>query len=142
MRARAWTQSTCIAVIGTAILGYNFDAHASGCIKEVKVPIRFARGATCWAYSGPGNTFVGNFLAQQFVTVKAIVERYDDSIGVNLDNAQPSIAGPGNSFESNVDSPDEQLRYLTPREGLYQITIGPCAAWGSDVVIKVCAVSK
>ena len=117
-------------------------AHASGCNKEVKVPIHFARGAACWTYSGRGNTFAGRFSAAQFITIKAIVERYDDSVGVNLDDAQLSIAGPRDLFESNSESPNEQLKYFTPVAGKYQITIGPCAAWGSEVVIKVCAATK
>ena len=68
----------------------------------------------------------------------ASVERHEDSVRTDLDDAQLSISGPGVVFEGN-DGPNEQLKHFTKKAGTYEISIGPCAAWGSEVVIKVCA---
>ena len=69
-------------------------ATASGCIREVKVPIRFERGAVCWTYHGMGNTFLGNFGSGQLVTAKAIVEEYlGDDPAVNLEGAVARLVG-------------------------------------------------
>ena len=42
-----------VALTQASIL-YGSAADASGCNKEVKVPIHFVRGAACWNYSGRG----------------------------------------------------------------------------------------
>ena len=113
-------------------------AQASFCDKVVTAPIRFAHGAACWTYAGPANRFTGKFKAGQRITVRAIVERHEDSVRTDLDDAQLSISGPGVVFEGN-DGPNEQLKHFTKKAGTYEISIGPCAAWGNEVIIKVCA---
>jgi hypothetical protein len=125
-------------------LVFNFlplDVHASGCVQETVVPIHFQPKAVCWQYSGTGNTFVGQFGAGQRITAAGIGEsNSDDGSGQTL--VEPmrlslSISGPQNF--SATSEPNADLDTHLGIAGQYVISISPCAAWGSEVMIKICA---
>jgi hypothetical protein len=113
---------------------------ASGCEHDIVVPIRFQSGAVCWQHVGAGTTFTGQFGAHQHVTAAAIGQFYNaDSTHewVTTGPWQLSVSGPNGFFASagNNNTVDTVL----PQAGQYSFQVGPCAVWGSQGMIEICA---
>ena len=111
----------------------------AGCNREVVVPIRFAQGAVCWQHVGGGTTFTGQFGARQHVTAAAIGQFYNADgkrEWVTTGTWQLSISGPG-GFAASGDN--GQLDTILPASGQYSFQIGPCAVWGNQGMIEICA---
>lgn len=112
---------------------------ATGCNREIVVPIRFQQGSVCWQHVGPGTTFKGQFGARQHVTAAAIGQFHnvdERRTWVTTGHWQISISGPGGFFANGEDG---QLDTVLPHPGEYTFSIGPCAVWGGDGMIEICA---
>jgi hypothetical protein len=112
---------------------------ASGCNREIVVPIRFQQGAVCWQHVGVGTTFTGQFGARQRVTAAAIGQSYnsdDRHTWVTTGHWQISLSGPGGFFANGENG---ELDAILPRAGEYSFSIGPCAVWGNQGMIEICA---
>ena len=105
------------------------------CDKVVTAPIRFAHGAACWTYAGPANTFTGKFKAGQRITVRAIVERHEDSVTTDLDDAQLSISGTG--VVRGQRRSRRATQTLHEKSGYLRNQYRPLCSLGSEVVIKL-----
>jgi hypothetical protein len=111
----------------------------AGCNKPVVVPIRFQSGAVCWQHVGGGTTFTGAFGARQHVTAAAIGQFYNSDgkqEWVTTGTWQISISGPGGFFANGENG---QLDTVLPAAGQYSFEIGPCAVWGNQGMIEICA---
>lgn len=114
--------------------------RASGCVHEIVVPIRFAPGAVCWRHVGVGTTFDGQFAAHQHVTASAIGQTYNSDgarTWVTTGPWQVFVSGPGGFFAGSNEN--GQLDAVLPRAGRYSFSIGPCAVWGNEGTIEICA---
>jgi hypothetical protein len=114
--------------------------HATGCVKEIGVPIRFQPGAVCWRHVGLGTTFKGQFDANQHITASAIGQTYNSDgtrSWVTTGPWQLSVTGPGGFFAA--DNGNDQLDIVLSRAGQYSFSIGPCAVWGNQGTIEICA---
>jgi hypothetical protein len=111
----------------------------AGCNRPIVVPIHFQQGAFCWQHSGIGTTFTGDFGARQRVTVAAHGQ-FENSDGtrtwVTTGPWQISISGPGGFF---TGSENGQIEAILPASGPYTFEIGPCAVWGNQGMIEICA---
>ena len=132
-----------VAVV-MAVLGCGGTAFGSGCTTEIKVPIKFNRGASCWNYTGVGTTFYGNFAANQHITAQAIGTGIGDEVTVmrlSLNafshNAIVNDAGKHVDYVALTDEYGNFDTY-TGLPGSYSFSISPCSAWGSPVMIMIC----
>jgi hypothetical protein len=135
-------------LVGVITLGFGTSALGSGCMTEIKVPIKFERGAACWSYSGVGTTFYGNFAAQQHITAQAIGIGYGDEIttmhltvGAYSRNAIINDSGRRVDYSANADDNGNFDSY-TGLPGSYSFSISPCSAWGNPVMIIICTGNK
>jgi hypothetical protein len=114
-------------------------SFATSCNREIVVPIRFQQGAVYWQHVGAGTTFNGQFGAHQHVTAAAIGQTYNadnNRTWVTTGHWQISVSGPGGFFANGEDG---QLDAILPRAGEYTFSIGPCAVWGNQGMIEICA---
>jgi hypothetical protein len=118
----------------------SLGALASSCLHEIVVPIRFQQGAVCWRHVGVGTTFKGQFGAGQHVTASAIGEfENSDARGARIATGpwKLSVTGPaGFSADTNDDG---VLDALLPQNGEYNFVTYPCAIWGNQGMIEICA---
>jgi hypothetical protein len=115
------------------------SSWATGCNREIVVPIRFQEGTVCWQHVGVGTTFNGQFGARQHVTAAAIGQFYNSDNSrtrVTTGHWQISVSGPG-GFLANGE--DGQLDAILPQAGEYTFSVGPCAVWGNQGMIEICA---
>jgi hypothetical protein len=113
---------------------------ASGCQQPINVPIRFSAGAVCWRHSGPGTTFNGQFAAHQHVTASAAGQTINSDgrrTWVTTGPWQLYLTGPG-GFSASADDAG-RLDAVLPRSGAYVFEIGPCAVWGNQGQVEICA---
>src|SRR5690242_20286422 len=87
------------AASAIVVLLASFPAGASSCVKPVTQKIAFAKGATCWTYSGKATHFEGSFAAGQKVTVTMTGEllEYNEktkAIETKWGARVPSVTGP------------------------------------------------
>ncbi len=114
--------------------------YASGCQREITVPIRFGPGAACWRHVGIGTTFNGQFAARQHVTAAAFGQTYNSDgkrVWVTTGPWQLYVTGPGGFSAAANDK--GRLDVLLPRAGQYSFSIGPCAVWGNRGTVEICA---
>jgi hypothetical protein len=114
-------------------------AGATGCMREIPVPIRFQQGAVCWRHVGVGTTFSGQFGARQHVTAIATGQTLNADAThtwVTTGPWQLSVTGP-NGFFANA-SDNGQLDTVLPAAGSYSFSIGPCAVWGNQGTVEIC----
>jgi hypothetical protein len=137
-------QSFCRSLLPAAILigcAAPVSSWASGCNREIVVPIRFQQGSVCWQHVGVGTTFTGQFGAHQRVTGAALGQFYsaDDNNRTSITAGpwQISVTGPDGFSASAGDN--GQLDAILPKAGRYSISVGPCAIWGSQGMIEICA---
>jgi hypothetical protein len=115
------------------------SVHASSCQREIKVPIQFQRGTTCWRHTGVGTTFTGEFAAHQHVTTSATGQTLNSDgkrTWVTTGPWQIYLTGPGGFSASAVNG---SLNAVLPRGGTYSFSIGPCAVWGNQGTVEICA---
>lgn len=131
----------CMVSIGLFAAFVPVPTWAGGCNREIVVPIRFQQGSVCWQHIGAGTTFTGEFGAHQHVTAAALGQFY--SVGdhnrtmVATGAWQISVTGPG-GFSASAGE-NGQLDMVLPRAGQYSFSVGPCAIWGNQGMIEICA---
>jgi hypothetical protein len=124
---------------GFAVGGFVLEAQASACNNPKTVQIQFHRGATCWAYSGKAEVFVGKFKAGQRLMISAVGSEQDmgsngrivthqapRDIDVSLKGATPTVALSNGQM-------------VTPATGTYTFSLVPCADWGLPAQVQICA---
>jgi hypothetical protein len=111
----------------------------AGCNRPIVVPIHFQQGSFCWQHSGIGTTFTGDFGARQHVSASAHGQFFESDgtrTSVTTGPWQISVSGPGGFFASGENG---QLEAVLPASGPYTFEIGPCAVWGGQGMIEICA---
>ena len=115
-------------------------AWASSCLHEIIVPIRFRPGAVCWRHVGVGTTFKGQFGAHQHITASALGE-FENSDGtrtwITTGPWKLSVTGP-DGFSAGTND-DGELEAVLPQGGEYSFVTYPCAIWGNQGMIEICA---
>ena len=114
--------------------------RATGCVHDIVVPIQFRQGAVCWRHVGVGTTFNGRFGVHQRVTATAIGQTYNSDgkrSWVTTGPWQLSVTGPDGFFAAANEH--GQLDVVLPQAGQYSFSIGPCAVWGNQGTIEICA---
>jgi hypothetical protein len=135
--------SSCIALSFAALAFAPGTARSSACNEEIVVEIRMATGDRCWAYRGNATTFTGKFSQGQNVEVRMSGEafEYDPATQKDVKSWQPrspTVEGPGGfSTEAGMDS--NVLNFRTPASGTYRISFSPCAMWGGQGEVRICA---
>ena len=119
------------------------SARASSCASEVLAQIRFAPGHACWTYRGAATTFVGAFSAGKAITARMIGEasEYDPRSGRVSTVSRPrdpNVEGPGGFFFADAQAPG-LLTFVAPANGTYRLSFSPCAMWGAEGAVKICA---
>jgi hypothetical protein len=130
-----WSVALIVLLPATAI--------ASACNHEKLVPIKFEPGAQCWHYSGNATTFRGDFASDQTVEVRVSGQsaEFDATTGKTVIRRAPRIAdvsGPDN-YSDDGDFATGILKFRTRRAGTYNIGFSPCAMWGGDGDVLICA---
>jgi hypothetical protein len=124
---------------GLAVGGFVLQAHATACNTPKTVTIQFHRGATCWAYSGTAEVFVGKFKAGQRLMISAVGAEQDMGSNGRLVTRQSardidvSLKGSNQSLSLNNG------QMITPVTGTYAFTLFPCAVWGLPAQVQICA---
>jgi hypothetical protein len=113
---------------------------ASSCNNPIVVPIKFQSGAHCWQHKGSGTHFFGQFLKGQSISIGAAGgTKYmtgGDLSWTHNDPWQIGIEGPSGFQEGELDG---VLYAKLPVTGKYVISLGPCAIWGAQGTVVVCA---
>ncbi|MGO9005547.1 MAG: hypothetical protein ACLQIQ_22220 [Beijerinckiaceae bacterium] len=118
-------------------------ALASACNREKTVTIHFEPGKTCWTYDGNATTFVGDFTRNQALDVHMEGEAADFDPKTNRTKTYwrvrtPDASGPNDFFVSGeMDS--GQLSFRAPASGTYRFGFSPCAMWGGNGSVRICA---
>jgi hypothetical protein len=124
-------------VLAMAVTGFPALSQAAGGGGDGVMPIRFARGDTCWQYSGRAFMFRGRFLGGQTLVVTA-AGRADFSDGRhNWSRQEPrdvSIEAHGSG--RSIDGQDGE--FYIPATGTYDISLWPHAIQGAPGTIRIC----
>lgn len=131
-----------VVIIATVLCCFGSSGTlASGCMREIAVPVTFQQGAVCWWHAGAGTTFKGQFGRNQHVTAVAMGEENTSDAGNRpLTIAAPwqlTLNGP-HGFSAN-SGPDGQLSVVLPENGQYSLVTFPCAIWGNQGMVEICA---
>ena len=122
-------------------------AAASSCVDEVVVPIRFAKGATCWSYAGKATHFSGRFARGQrlVVEMRGQYSRVTDPARETTETVWaariPQIEGPQRFF---VAAPPVEgaavgrLEIILPATGDYKFGFSPCVMWHQYGEVAIC----
>jgi hypothetical protein len=135
--------SSCIALSLSALALAPGPARSSGCTKEIVAEIRMATGDRCWAYRGNATIFTGKFSRGQNVEVQMSGEafEYDPATKKDVKSWQPrtpSVEGPG-GFSTEAEMDKNILNFRTQASGTYRISFSPCAMWGGQGEVRICA---
>jgi hypothetical protein len=118
-------------------------ASASSCSKDVVAQIRMTPGQTCWSYRGAATRFVGKFSVGKTITAEMIGDASDydprsGSVATVSRPRDPNVEGPGGFFFADAQAPG-LLTFIAPANGNYRFSFSPCAMWGAQGVVKICA---
>jgi hypothetical protein len=130
------------AVVGFAVAQAS-PALASACNREIVAHVEVTAGQTCWTYRGPATTFVGDFGNGQRVSAQMSGQsaEYDPRTGqvsTSWRPRDPNVEGPGGFFFADAQAPGA-LTFVAPANGTYRLSFSPCAMWGGQGVVKICA---
>ena len=119
----------------TAVGAMPSDASAQ---RRQIVEIRFARGATCWVYSGRAFLFNGRFMEGQTLVIRARGQTLNSNgrrTWITNDDRMVSV-GPRDS--DDVETVDGRGRYEVPHSGRYQLSLWPHAIQGMPGTLQIC----
>jgi hypothetical protein len=123
-----------------AALALPSQLFASSCNNPIVVPIQFKGKAQCWEHRGKGTHFFGQFLKGQNISVGAAGgTKYttDGDLSWTIkDPWQISIEGPGGFSSYELGG---VLYAKLPATGKYVVSLGPCAIWGAQGTVVLCA---
>ncbi len=105
--------------------------------------IRMGSGQVCWLYRGAATAFVGRFGVGRTITAEMIGEAsdYDPRSGSAATVSRPrdpNVEGPGGFFFADAQAPG-LLTFVAPANGTYRFSFSPCAMWGAEGAVKICA---
>ncbi|MGO9418752.1 hypothetical protein [Roseiarcus sp.] len=136
-----------IVSVATAAAGlvaaHASSALASACDREVVARIKTPPGQTCWTYRGAATTFVGDFAHGQTIFAQmtgqsAEMDPRSGQVVTSWSPRDPNVEGPGGFFSGNAQAPGS-LTFIAPANGTYRFSFSPCAMWGGQGVVKICA---
>jgi hypothetical protein len=135
--------SSCLVLSFAALTLTPGTARSSACNEEIVAEIRMATGDRCWAYSGHATTFRGKFAQGQNVEVRMSGEAWEHDPATKKDVKSwqprtPSVEGPG-EFSAEAEMGSNILNFRTPANGTYRISFYPCAMWGGQGEVRICA---
>src|ERR1019366_5645651 len=135
--------SSCMALSLSALALAPGTARSSASNEEIVAGIHIATGDRCWAYSGHATTFMGKFSQGQNVEVKMSGEAsdYDPATKKDVKSWQPrapTAEGPG-EFSTEAEMDRNGLNFRTPANGPYRLSFYPCAMWGGQGEVRICA---
>ncbi len=118
-------------------------ALASGCDRVTVARIRMPAGHKCWSYHGAATSFVGDFSHGQTLSaeMKGEAAEMDPRSGLATTvwrPRDPNVEGPGGSFFGEAQAPGA-LTFVAPANGTYRFSFSPCAMWGAQGTVKICA---
>jgi hypothetical protein len=124
-------------------LAVPVSASASSCSKDVVAQIRMAAGQVCWSYRGAATTFVGRFSVGKTISAQMIGEASDydprsGSVATVSRPRDPNVEGPGGFFFADAQAPG-LLTFIAPANGSYRFSFSPCAMWGAEGTVRICA---
>ena len=133
-----------VFLLATALLGAAWApdaARASSCNNEVVVNIAIAPGRSCWIYRGHATTFVGDFGGGQHIEARmkgeeSEIDPQSGRIVTHIADRMPDASGPGGFFTSGEGG---FLGFYAPRGGIYRFGFSPCAMWGGEGTVEICA---
>jgi hypothetical protein len=100
-------------------------------------------GQACWSYRGAATTFVGKFGVGQTITAQMIgeVSDYDPRSGGVATVSRPrdpNVEGLGGFYFADAQAPG-LMTFIAPANGTYRFSFSPCAMWGTQGSVKICA---
>jgi len=118
-------------------------ALASACDREVVAHVKMTAGQACWTYRGVATTFVGDFSHGQRISAQMAGQaaEYDPRTGqvaTSWRPRDPNVEGPGGFFFGDPEAPGA-LTFVAPANGTYRFSFSPCAMWGAQGAVKICA---
>lgn len=118
-------------------------ALASACDRELIARIRMPPGRACWIYHGAATTFVGDFTHGQIISVEmtgraAEMDPRSGRVTTLWRPRDPNVEGPGGYFFGDAQAPGA-LTFVAPSNGTYRLSFSPCAMWGAEGAVKICA---
>jgi hypothetical protein len=129
-----------VLAAGLAVVGFALQAHASACNTPKTVNIAFHRGATCWAYSGTAEVFVGKFKGGQRIMVSAVGSEQDMASNGRIITKQGVARDIGVDLKgSSAQIQMNNGQMITPATGTYEFTLYPCSDWGAPAQVQICA---
>ena len=119
------------------------SAFAGSCNKDVVAQIRMGPGQVCWSYRGAATTFVGRFSVGKTITAQMIGEASDydprsGGVATVTRPRDPNVEGPGGFFFADTQAPG-LLTFIAPANGIYKFSFSPCAMWGAEGAVRICA---
>jgi hypothetical protein len=136
-----------LSILGILLCSIEL-AHSSACNRAVVEQIQFAKGATCWHYTGKATHFQGRFLKGQNVIIEMGGEAWEErgsasGIKPKWNARNPQIEGPEGFFANgDVDvwgSNVGRLQVQLPSTGNYRIGFSPCVMWHQYGQVSICA---
>jgi hypothetical protein len=102
-----------------------------------------AAGQVCWSYRGAATTFVGRFSVGKTISAQMIGEASDydprsGSVATVSRPRDPNVEGPGGFFFADAQAPG-LLTFIAPANGSYRFSFSPCAMWGAEGTVRICA---
>lgn len=113
------------ALVAIAILQPN-SSKSSGFLKEIVRKIEINPVTMCWKHEGAGTHYRGSFKKGDVVT----------ATGRGKEPWDMTANGPRDFIVSQ--EPDNPLVFTVPRDGTYDISMGPCSEWGKPGKVSIC----
>ena len=125
------------------LMGAVPSTRASSCDRIVVARVKMTSGEACWTYRGAATTFVGDFVHGQRIAAQMMgkASEYDPRTGVVASfwrTRDPNVEGPGGFFFGDSEAPGA-LTFVAPANGTYRFSFSPCAMWGAQGTVKICA---
>ncbi len=130
-----------------AIIGFATapaaPASARVCDHPSTARIRMPPGRACWTYRGAATTFVVDFSHGQTISAEmtgraAEMDPRSGQVTTFWRPRDPNVEGPGGYFFGDAQAPGA-LTFVAPSNGTYRLSFSPCAMWGAEGAVKICA---
>jgi hypothetical protein len=100
--------------------------------------IRFARGATCWVYSGRAYMFTGRFMEGQTLVIRARGQTLNSNGRRNWITTDDRSVGVSPHNSDDVQTVEGRGRYDVPYTGRYDFSLWPHAIQGMPGTLQIC----
>jgi hypothetical protein len=90
-----------------------------------------------------GDDLVGRFSIGKTISAQMIGEASDydprsGSVATVSRPRDPNVEGPGGFFFADAQAPG-LLTFIAPANGTYRFSFSPCAMWGAEGAVRICA---